>query len=66
MNATGTWDYPIVVMYVPNGIIDCDGEHPEVRHFLVEGHSRVRYLNALTQHGKPLSEHEVYVLSETV
>lgn len=65
MNATGTWDYPIVVMHVPHGIIDCDGEHPEVRHFLIEGHSRVRYLNALTEYGSPLGEHKVYVIAET-
>jgi hypothetical protein len=59
----GTWDYPIVTLSTPSGITTLDGDFPNVRLVLVEGHQRHRYLNALFHKGVATGPHEVFVLS---
>jgi len=63
MNATGTWDYPIVLLETPNGVRDRPEERPDVRFLLIEGHSRRRYLNALMARCLAQPDHEVFVMS---
>jgi len=58
----GHWDYPLVVLRTPGGFIDCIGDHIKTQYFLVEGHKRRRYLNALLNQGKTLKNQEVFVL----
>ncbi|MEY3833527.1 MAG: hypothetical protein RLZZ130_1005 [Pseudomonadota bacterium] len=61
---SGTWDYPMVLLSTPAGVMDLDGPHPNVRYVIVEGHQRHRYLNALHALGKPpTGPHEVLILS---
>lgn len=63
---TGTWDYPIIVLHTPKGIISSKGVMPEIRLVLIEGHQRYRYLNALYALGKKLNEtHELFILELT-
>ena len=61
----GTWDYPIVVVSTPNGLISPripNGDN-QVRFLLVEGHQRHRYFNALYQlHEAPAGLHEMLVV----
>lgn len=60
----GTWDYPMVLLATPNGVIDAGEHHPQVRFVIVEGHQRHRYLNALHALGRPpRGPHEVIILS---
>ncbi|TIU42472.1 MAG: hypothetical protein E5W28_01095 [Mesorhizobium sp.] len=63
MNATGTWDYPILVLETPSGVQTYTGELPEVRCLLIEGHNRYRYLNALAAKGRVSAHHTVFVLT---
>jgi hypothetical protein len=64
MDATGTWNYPIVVLQTPNGIRTESGRvNPSVRYCLIEGHQRVRYLNALKFYGAAAAEHLLFVLN---
>jgi hypothetical protein len=56
----GTWDFPIVVLETPCGIVSSKGRMPDVRLVLVEGHQRHRYLNALNQRGVRNGPHEVF------
>jgi hypothetical protein len=58
----GQWDYPLVVLETPEGFIDCIGDHIETQYFLVEGHKRRRYLNALLDRGVLVKQQRVYVL----
>jgi len=59
-----TWDYPVIVLSTPYGIIGYTGEQPDVRHVLVEGHQRHRYLNALFVLGKaPKRRHKIFIIS---
>ena len=61
---TGTWDYPMVLLSTPAGVMDSDDPHPHVRYVIVEGHQRHRYLNALHALGNPpTGPHEVLILS---
>ena len=61
---SGTWDYPMVLLNAPHGVIDNGAVHPEVRYVLIEGHQRHRYLNALHARGTPPSgPHEVIMLT---
>ena len=65
----GTWDYPIVTVSCPNGIIS--PRFPNGRNeptlLLVEGHQRHRYLNALNYFGEaPEGPHKVFVLETPV
>jgi hypothetical protein len=63
----GTWDYPIIVLRTPSGMRGYDGDFPDVRLLLVEGHQRHRYLNALHALGKPpRGPHKVFVISSPV
>jgi hypothetical protein len=60
----GTWDYPMILLSTPHGIIDFDTMHLGVRYVIVEGHQRHRYLNALHVLGKPpQGPHEVMIIS---
>jgi hypothetical protein len=64
---SGTWDYPMVLLSTPQGVIDSDAILPDVRYVIVEGHQRHRYLNAL--HGlnqAPVGPHEVLILSSPI
>jgi len=64
MDATGTWNYPIVVLQTPDGIRTESGRvNSAIRYCLIEGHQRVRYLNALTFHGAAAAEHCLFVLN---
>ncbi|MER9864494.1 hypothetical protein [Mesorhizobium sp. M0185] len=63
MNATGTWDYPILVLETPSGVQTYARELPDVRYLLVEGHNRYRYLNALAAKGRLSAHHSVFVLN---
>jgi hypothetical protein len=62
MNETGTWDYPIVVVKTPTGIINEAEEIQYVKYMLIEGHQRRRYLNALNARGAVKAEHRIFVL----
>ena len=63
MDRTGTWNYPIVVLLTPNGVKTTRRLFAQVRYCLIEGHQRVRYLNALSARGKCAAEHCVFLLS---
>ena len=58
----GHWDFPVVVLDTPGGFIDCVGDHIESDFFLVEGHKRRRYLNALLHRGSSISDQRVFSL----
>ncbi|WP_141401311.1 hypothetical protein [Cohaesibacter gelatinilyticus] len=59
---SGRWDYPVVVLETPEGFIDCIGVHIQAKYFLVEGHKRRRYLNALLERGASIADQSVFVL----
>jgi hypothetical protein len=60
----GTWDYPMVLLSAPCGVIDGGELLPDVRLVIVEGHQRHRYLNALHVLGRaPPGPHETIILS---
>ena len=63
----GTWDYPIVVLSTPEGVMYEKGEFPDERCVLIEGHQRLRYFNALFHlHGDRLhQDHELFILTES-
>ena len=63
MNKAGTWDIPVVLLHTPEGLIDAQGPEANARHLLVEGHLRMRYLNALVRRGDAASAHRVFVLN---
>jgi hypothetical protein len=63
MDASGTWNYPIVILHTPAGVVNTDEVRPDVRYCLIEGHQRVRYLNALNARGQCAEEHKVFILS---
>jgi hypothetical protein len=63
MDATGTWNIPPVILASPSGFLTPEGERPDLRFWLVEGHQRRRYLHALAHRGEAAAEHEVFVLS---
>lgn len=65
INATGTWDYPIVVLETPEGFCDNRGQYPDVRYLLIEGHLRRRYLAAKLARGEANAEHDLFILSQT-
>lgn len=62
MNATGTWDIPVLILEIPGGVVDAQGPVPTARHLLIEGHQRMRYLNALVARDRVRPEHRVFVL----
>lgn len=59
---TGKWDYAPIVLETPDGFIDFTGTYIETPFFLVEGHKRRRYLNALLHQGVKLLAQRVFVL----
>lgn len=59
----GTWNMPLLVLELPEGISGYDGELPEVRFVLVEGSLRLRYLNALVHRGQETGPHVLYILT---
>jgi hypothetical protein len=60
----GTWDYPIVVLSTPSGFRDIPDDRPDARFVLIEGHQRMRYLNALLMHKCiDTGPHDVFVLT---
>ena len=61
--ATGTWDFPIIVLETPKGIKEVTGMMPEIRYLLIEGHLRRRCLNAVMSKGEAAPEHELFVMS---
>ena len=63
MDATGTWNIPPVTLESPGGLLTNEGERPDLRFWLVEGHQRRRYLHALAHRGEGAAAHEVFVLS---
>jgi len=59
----GTWDFPIVVLEAPDGFLDARRPRPDARYVLIEGHQRMRYLNALrARNYQPLGPHRVFIL----
>jgi hypothetical protein len=61
---SGTWDYPVVVLETPHGFIDARRLCPDARYVLIEGHQRMRYLNALRVRGHtPLGPHRLFLLT---
>lgn len=59
----GTWDYPIVVLHTPCGVQIWGRDFPLARYLLIEGHQRLRLLNAYHQLKKPMeSKHKLFVL----
>lgn len=63
MNATGTWNIPIIVAESDQGFRYEDRRYPRRRFWLLEGHQRRRYLRAIDQRGAAADEHEVFVLT---
>jgi hypothetical protein len=63
MNANGTWNMPVLVMRSSDGFVYHDKVFANFRHWLLEGHQRMRYLRALAHRGAPAEEHDVLVLA---
>ena len=63
MDRTGSWNIPIVILETPEGVRTSSGTVPNVRYCLIEGHQRVRYLNALKFRGECAGEHLVFIVS---
>jgi len=60
----GTWEYPMVLLSTPFGIVDRGEVLPNARLVIVEGHQRHRYLNALhALERPPAGPHETIILS---
>lgn len=60
---SGTWDYPIITLCSSSGFATWEGDFPSARLLLIEGHQRMRMLNAMHALQKPLqTTHEVFVL----
>lgn len=60
----GTWDYPMVLLSTPEGIIEREQIRSDVRYVIVEGHQRHRYLNAQHALGfPPAGPHETICIS---
>jgi hypothetical protein len=63
LNEIGTWNYPIIVLETPEGVI-AEGKHlPDVRFCLIEGHQRYRFLKAWQGRAHTAAEHSVFVLT---
>lgn len=62
--AHGTWDYPILTLRTPDGVRSAGREYPDCHYLLVEGHQRMRMINAMYALGKELMPvHRVFVLT---
>jgi hypothetical protein len=62
MEKTGTWNIPIIVLQSDSGFGTFRGPRPDIHYWLIEGHKRIRCLNALAHYSKPASNHLLYVL----
>jgi len=65
MDKTGSWNYPIVILETPEGIRTSSSTLANVRYCLIEGHQRVRYLNALKSRGECADEHLAFIISSS-
>lgn len=63
MDAVGTWNIPIIIIETPHGVLSRSGPHPDARYWLIEGHQRLRYLNALHERNSCAAEHAIFVLA---
>ncbi len=63
MDATGTWNIPIVALEHEGEFRTYSGDRLDTRYWLIEGHQRYRYLNALHANGEPSREHAVFILT---
>jgi hypothetical protein len=63
MDRTGSWNYPIVILETPDGVRTSSTVLPNVTHCLIEGHQRVRYLNALRSRGECADKHLLFILT---
>jgi hypothetical protein len=63
MDTTGTWNFPILVLRTPEGVMTYSGPSPDARFWLIEGHKRMRYLNALASRNQCADEHALFVLT---
>ena len=61
MNATGTWNYPILAIRSPDGFI-VNGSRYDSPRWLIEGHQRMRYLKVLWHLCKAAESHDVVEL----
>ncbi|MBZ0218539.1 MAG: hypothetical protein K8F25_18425 [Fimbriimonadaceae bacterium] len=59
----GEWDYAPIVLSTPDGFIDGIQEHIITPYFLIEGHKRRRYLNALLHKGLCIKDQRIFVLT---
>jgi len=66
MDRTGSWNYPIIILDTPEGVRTSSSTLANVRHCLIEGHQRVRYLNALKSRHECADEHLLFILSSPV
>ena len=64
MNATGSWNMPILLFQNAGGFAYDDRRTSDAHLWLLEGHLRMRYLRALVNTGRSVAaEHEVLVLT---
>ncbi len=62
----GRWDYPPILLSVPNGFHDGLKSWPDAKYILIEGHQRRRYLNALIHRGVVMPAQEVLLLESPI
>jgi hypothetical protein len=63
MTVRGTWTMPPIVLRAPNGFARRGHSWPGPAYALIEGHRRMRMLNALEHVGQAGPVHEMYVLT---
>lgn len=63
MDRIGTWNIPIIILESPLGFITRRGKRHDLRYWLIEGHQRMRYLNALYHRNACAEKHFVYILN---
>ena len=51
VNATGTWNMPLLVLHSPDGFVYLDQPFLEWHYWLIEGHRSLRYLRDLAHCG---------------
>jgi hypothetical protein len=59
---TGTWNIPILILENAGQFTDMDGCVMPHKHWLIEGHLRLRYLNYSNHNGFANSQHEVWLM----
>lgn len=63
MEKAGTWNIPIIVLHSESGFDTFRGPRPDIHYWLIEGHKRIRCLNALVHYGNLADNHQLYILS---